>query len=124
MGDGGKQNSNSLSPGEDEKRSEAVTDHELMERRRRVEFALLNKSSIRLPELDVVEFVEKLHVLWIIDFDLLHMVFVREHITASVMSLSISSLDFLSVLLSLWDKKRLSIKQLEETLERFSCVYL
>ncbi|KAF5744650.1 hypothetical protein HS088_TW07G00227 [Tripterygium wilfordii] len=49
-------------------------DDELLELQKQFEFAQQAKSSIRLPERNVVELVQKLQEIHIIDFDLLHTV--------------------------------------------------
>ncbi|XP_010520295.1 PREDICTED: E3 UFM1-protein ligase 1 homolog [Tarenaya hassleriana] len=56
-------------------------DDELLELQRQFEFAQQAKSSIRLSERNVVELVQKLQELRVIDFDLLHTVTGKEHIT-------------------------------------------
>nr|XP_043635591.1 E3 UFM1-protein ligase 1 homolog [Erigeron canadensis] len=56
-------------------------DEELLELQRQLESAQQAKSSIRLSERNVVELVQKLQLLHIIDFDLLHTVSGKEYIT-------------------------------------------
>lgn len=56
-------------------------DEELLELQRQFEFAQQAKSSIRLSDRSVVELVQKLQLLQIIDFDLLHTTSGKEYIT-------------------------------------------
>lgn len=56
-------------------------DAELLELQKQFEFAQQAKSSVRLSDRNVVELVQKLQLLHIIDFDLLHTVSGKEYIT-------------------------------------------
>ncbi|XP_073014815.1 E3 UFM1-protein ligase 1 homolog [Primulina eburnea] len=56
-------------------------DEELLELQKQFEFAQQAKSSIRLSDRNVVELVQKLQLLQIIDFDLLHTTSGKEYIT-------------------------------------------
>ncbi|KAK1373663.1 E3 UFM1-protein ligase 1-like [Heracleum sosnowskyi] len=56
-------------------------DAELLELQKQFEFAQEAKSSVRLSDRNVVELVQKLQLLHIIDFDLLHTVSGKEYIT-------------------------------------------
>ncbi|XP_071715518.1 E3 UFM1-protein ligase 1 homolog [Rutidosis leptorrhynchoides] len=66
-------------------------DAELLELQRQFESAQQAKSSIRLSERNVVELIQKLQLLHIIDFDLLHTVSGKEYITPDQLRIEIVS---------------------------------